>query len=422
MRRGFSTIALTWALACIASYQIACAEQDSVGLEGANTTGEQTDVATNQHMPCIEGREMCAEKQQGCRQDPTTFEETCFPCAEMEMPDESGACVRIDGTMLEHDFGSLTIEGGGEYNGVCQSWILNNPEELWVNAVEFSSQGFYHHSNWFFVPEGNHDYKDGNWYDCYNDGFEEITAALKGGVLFAQSTQVNREVQRFGKGVALRIPPYSRIIAATHLLNYTPNEVTTRLIMRLYTLDKGELEVKLTPFRLGYYPLDIPPNATSEFRTECNIDDAFLSADDKNLDMKVHYVLPHYHSLGADFRLGIHGGERDNETLFSLGAFGGDPFGKVFDPPVDLTGAKGLEFSCTFSNPRDEAVGWGIGDQEMCLMLGFAESTVAFDGSVQETTLLGPDENGIVQHAGPCNVTGFKFSQNKSGGIPNDTL
>ena len=392
----------------------------TVGCAGDDGIDSSSDTGAPQGLPCVDILESCTAKQQGCSRAPNSLEENCVPCGEMEMPNAEGRCELIGGVMHEYDFGELTLEGGGEYNGVCQSWILNNPEELWVNAVEFSSQGYYHHSNWFFVPEGTHNYEDGNWYNCYNEGFEEITAALKGGVLFAQSTQVNREVQRFGEGVALRIPPYSRIIAATHLLNYTPDEVKTSLVMRLYSLPLETVKVKLTPFRLGYYPLDIPANATSEFGGTCDIDEAFMGVEDKPLDMKLHYVLPHYHNLGHDFRLGIHGGDRDGETLFELGAFTADPFGKVFDPPIDLTGAKGLEFSCTFLNPRDESVGWGIGDQEMCLMLGFAESTIAFDGSVQENNVVGPDTDGVIQNTGTCNVAGFKFSQQKSGGKPTE--
>ena len=388
---------------------------------GCTSDGEPVDSAESQvaeRTLCVESVATCTARQQGCHVDPATSQEQCYACDEKEMPNSDGACEVIPGVVHEYNFGQIDVEAGGEYNGVCQSWILNNPEELWVNAVEFSSQGYYHHSNWFFVPEGNHNYKDGNWYDCYNDGFEEITAALKGGVLYAQSTQVDREVQQFAEGVAIRIPPYSRVIAATHLLNYTPEDVTTELVMRLYTLPVETVKVKLTPFRLTYFPLDIPGNATSEFGGSCDIDGAFQSVDDKPLDLKLHYVLPHYHNLGHDFRVGIHGGERDGETLFELGAFTADPFGKVFDPPIDLKGAKGLDFSCTFLNTRDESVGWGIGDQEMCLLLGFAESTVAFDGSVQENEVLGPDADGVVQNTGSCNVSGFKFSQEKSGGKP----
>jgi hypothetical protein len=415
LRSSTHLLSLLLTLTCLT---LGCQEEGSTSDATQPPNNDASGDVAVAIVPCIQSVQACGEKQQGCAVNATTGEEECQPCQDTEMPDAEGICEPIAGTMHAYDFGELTLEGGGEYNGVCQSWILNNSEELWVNAVEFSSQGFYHHSNWFFIPEGTHDYKDGNWYDCYNEGFEEITTALKGGVLFAQSTQVNREVQRFGEGVALRIPPYARIIAATHLLNYTPDEVTTSLTLRLYTLATDKVKVKLTPFRLSYFPLDIPPKATSEFAASCDIDAAFQNAGKKPLDMKLHYVLPHYHTLGHNFRIGINGGERDGETLYELGTFTADPFGKVFDPPIDLAGAKGLDFSCTFLNPRDEAVGWGIGDQEMCLMLGFAESTIAFDASVQENEVVGPDADGVVQNTGSCGVAGFPFSQQKPGGTP----
>jgi hypothetical protein len=379
--------------------------------------GEITEPGPTE-VACTDSIQICAQKQQACVADGATLEERCEPCADKELPNAEGACEPIGGEMQEHNFGEIILEAGAEHDGVCQSWILGNETELWVNAVEFSSQGFYHHSNWFFIQEGIHDYKDGTWFDCYDEGFQEVTTALKGGVLYAQSTQVDREVQSFADGAAVRIPPYSRVIAATHLLNYTPEEVTTSLTLRLYTIALEDVKVKLTPFRLTYFGLDIPAKSTAEFGSDCDLETMFQAVDDKALDIKLHYVLPHYHGLGHGFRLGIYGGDRDGETLYELGTFTSDPFGKLFDPPVDLTGATGLSFSCTYLNPWDKDVGWGIGDQEMCVMLGFAESTVAFDASVQEGESLGPDSDGIIQNTGECNAAGFKFSQEKPGGVP----
>jgi len=56
--------------------------------------------------------------------------------------------------------------------------------------------------------------------------------------------------------------------------------------------------------------------------------------------------------------------------------YDGQPDGKTFDPPIDVAaaGASGLSLTCAFDNPRDVAVCWGIGDQEMCVMLGFKKS------------------------------------------------
>src|SRR5262245_21719733 len=72
---------------------------------------------------------------------------------------ESGPCE--GGCTLDHDFGRQMITSGQEVDGLCQSWTLGNETELWVNKVVFTNDGGYHHSNWFFVPEGTYDVPDG---------------------------------------------------------------------------------------------------------------------------------------------------------------------------------------------------------------------------------------------------------------------
>ena len=39
--------------------------------------------------------------------------------------------------------------------------------------------------------------------------------------------------------------------------------------------------------------------------------------------------------------------------------------GRAFDPPVDLAGSDGLRFRCSFENPRDKEVRWGIENLEI---------------------------------------------------------
>lgn len=351
----------------------------------------------------------CQTRQQGCVIDATTDTAVCQACPAGAYPSGAGAaCVPLSGASQVHDFGELTLAAGEEIGSLCQTWVLNNDTEIWVNAVEMGNTGYYHHSNWFFVPEDYKGWTTDNWRDCYSDGFSEIDAALAGGVLYAQSTQVRQEVQKFAAGAAVRIPPRSRIIGATHLLNFNPEPVSTRLELTLWTMPRDEVEVALVPFQLVYGDLAIPPQQRSVVRSSCDLNSAFSNLFDRPLELKLHYALPHYHALGDAFSLSIVGGPRDGEVLVDLGAYNdAEPFGFVFDPPIDLAGADGLAFSCGFDNPRDEVVTWGIGDQEMCEMLGFMESPMAFSAQVSETTTI--DEGAIVEHAGPCNVLAFPF-------------
>ena len=236
-------------------------------------------------------------------------------------------------------------------------------------------------------------------------------------MIFAQSTQVRQELQRFPEGVAVRIPPYSRIIGATHILNVLPETLTTTSSFNLYVIEEEAVKVPLSPFRLTYSDLAIAPQSQSAAEGACDIAERYEALKVGDFDLKLYYALPHFHNLGTGFELSVYGGPRDGEMIFEQGGYGLDPFGRMFDPPVDLSEAKGLRSRCVYDNPRPEAVGWGIGDQEMCVMLGFADSPLAFAASVNETS--DTDTSGdIPVTRGDCSVTAFPFSQTKEGGQP----
>lgn len=359
---------------------------------------------------CAEILADCLTRQRTCVIDEAKDEAVCRACPVGQFPARpDGTCTPLVGTRLLHDFGEQTIEPGQEIGSLCQSWVLDNDEELWVNAVEMDNDGAYHHSNWFFVPEDHMGWPTTPWIDCYADGFHEIDAALAGGVLYAQSTQVKQELQKFQPGAAVRIPPRSRIITVTHLLNYRPEPVTTGLRLAIYTLPRADVVTPLTPAQLIYGALAIPPEATSWFGATCDLATSYARLfDGAPLDIKVHYVLPHYHDLGAGFDLTIVGGPRDGERIVDLGAYSSDPFGFAFDPPIDLAGANGLRFGCTFDNPRDEVVRWGIGDQEMCEALLFLESPMAFSAGVNKTESE-TTEGDVRVFSGACGVAAFGF-------------
>lgn len=160
----------------------------------------------------------CVGKQQACVADAAGAR--CEACADGQYAAASGACEAIGGAALAHDFAPFTTKPGEEILGLCQSWTINNPTEMWVNAVQLDQDVASHHSNWTFVPDDQFTGTDGVWM-CQDRKYSQLTAALAGGVLYAQSTQATHEVQRFPNGAAVRVPPYSRIIGDVHLLNTT---------------------------------------------------------------------------------------------------------------------------------------------------------------------------------------------------------
>lgn len=311
----------------------------------------------------------------------------------------------VESVTITHAFGPQVLEpapGSGSETTPCVSWTLDNEEPVYVQAVTLSNLGYYHHSNWTVVPDTEFDGPDGYW-KCSDRNYTELDAASKGTVLFAQSTQSWVEEQRMGLGHVIKLPPHSRIIGGVHLLNVAPREVETSLYMSLELIHPRHVNSVLTPFRMSYTELNIPAQTEARFTGDCmGMREAYENRTGHEFDVKLHYALPHYHYLGNHFSLRVEGGPQDGEELYSIDGFNGEANGRVYDPPIDLSGADGLSFTCGYDNWRDESVGWGIGDQEMCVMLGLAESDAIMENNVNGGTMAVGENGGIVEFEGDC--------------------
>jgi hypothetical protein len=319
----------------------------------------------------------------------------------------------------EQDVSTITVPAGFEDEDTCQSWTLNNPTELWVHSITQHNDGAYHHANWFFVPDDQFQLPDGSW-PCTANNFGELVAALEGGFLFALSTQSLEETQTLPDGAAIRIPPYSRVIGSSHFLNASDADITTTMHLRMETIPPPQVAAKLAPARIQYHDLHLDPNARSAFTTECALDTEYTKwVHDMPFRYTLYYVLVHYHTLGLYQQLEILGGPRDGEVIMRHDGYG-DNAGHAIDPPLDLAaaGARGVRLTCGYDNPRSVPVGWGIGDQEMCVMALQAATEIGWDGDVADGTgaMVGTAPDGEIRYQGACGINSFPWDFTKEGG------
>jgi hypothetical protein len=301
------------------------------------------------------------------------------------------------------DFGPYSLAPGQETNGQCVSATLDNDESLYINSVELTTAIGFHHSNWFWVPETKFPGDDGTW-RCRDRDFDEAIAGLEGGVLFAQSTQAQHEVQQFGEGIAIVIPPRSRIVAGTHLLNAgdEPREVPLSITITPI----AEPRITLAGMAFQNQGISIPPHRKSRFTMECPLDIAHRNVLSRPVDYNFHYVLPHYHDLGTGITLDAIRPDGSEVRIFDNPSVVGDALGRALDPAFSMSGFERLRFSCNFDNPRDQAVGWGNGGGEMCIFLAFTDSTfnvtggqLSFGSPVQEI-----DHGDVIEYFHECGV------------------
>jgi hypothetical protein len=312
----------------------------------------------------------------------------------------------VPGTPLSHDFPAQTVAAGEERLGECRSWTLHNDEEVWVNAVELVQTESSHHTNFVFVPDDRYPGPDGIW-TCADRAYEFYTAISAGGVLFAQPTQSAADTQRFAPGSAIRLPPYTRIVSDIHLLNAGSRPVTGQAQLTLYTLAAAEVSVKLKAFHVEYDALDIPPQTNARFTATCRIASDFAATTGRTFAPKLHYLMPHTHTLATGFFAGVLGGARDGATLLDATTYDTINRGRSFDPPFDMGDADGFVFGCQYANPRAERVTWGFGRGEMCELFGFADTAAFFQSRVKTGAPAG--EDGVVQlFTGTCENVVFR--------------
>jgi len=321
-----------------------------------------------------------------------------------ESSSSTGEPVPTDTATIVHSFGVVDL-APLEETEPCMQWTLDNEQPLYLQTVRLTNDGGSHHSNWFIVPENAFPGEDG-YYECGSRGFTEIEAAVRGTVLFAQSTQSRLDEQRLPDGVVIKVPPRHKVVAGGHFLNLADAPYSTELRMTLELIHPRNVEVVTAPFRLSYTDLEIPPGRESHFTGDCNFASAYEGSAGKPLDLKLYYVTPHYHYLGNYFDLTVSGGPQDGTSVFRFDGFNAGSNGKAFDPPIDLTGADGFRFTCGYDNWRDQTVGWGIGDQEMCVLLGLADSAMLMDGTVPTGSIVG-EQDGVVMNEGGCQVIGL---------------
>ena len=304
-----------------------------------------------------------------------------------------------------YPFGPFTVQPNQEISDQCVQITLNNDDVMYVNAVELDTGGpGFHHSNWMFVPASNpatgaigpFDGSDGT-FTCRDRGFDQEVAALKGGVVFAQSTQAQHDIQKFPAGAVIQIPAHSKLVSTIHLLN--PSDTVDHLapVITLTPILEKDVTTKLAGVSFEDHALGLPPNMNSSFTVDCDLQPQWdiLRAQGAVTapapDFHLYYALAHYHVLGTGLTIdALPSDESTTENVFETTSQIGDALGGTLDPPFAMNGRSHLRFTCEYYNSTASTVGWGIGDQEMCVFLAFSDSAYVWAGGALDDDPPGP--------------------------------
>lgn len=311
----------------------------------------------------------------------------------------------IDAPVRSFDFGPFTVQAGEEVEDDCVQITLGNTEPVYVNQVELTTGPGFHHSNWLYVPEHIFAGEDGV-FRCDDRDYNEAIAAVFGGVLFAQSTQAPHEIQQFPPGVAVKLPPRTKIVAQLHLLNATEAAIDLAPNITITSIPEADVATQLAGVSFQNQSLALPPMKASRFTVECDIGTRHRALFGRAPDFNLYYGLAHYHELGTGLAIEAVRADGTATTVYSTANNVGDVLGGPIAPAFSMVGYEKLRFYCDFYNPRSETVRWGIGDQEMCVFLAFSDSPYHWAGGennrgapMNETTV-----GNAVHYENPCAV------------------
>jgi hypothetical protein len=153
------------------------------------------------------------------------------------------------------------------------------------------------------------------------------------------------------------------VVARMHYLNASAEPMTVAPKYEWFTVDEASIQNLLGPFIWVFKNFEIPPKSELTVTGGCRMP----------AQMNLVSVLPHMHALGTAFTADFLGGPLDGQRF--LNSTGYDPENGVwtqYRPAIDLSQGEGARFSCTWNNTYDKTIVEGIGDNEMCMMFGYA--------------------------------------------------
>ncbi len=192
----------------------------------------------------------------------------------------------------------------------------------------------------------------------------EADDVLHGGsVLFGSTTQLaGTEWRVFPDGMGYPIEDDAEIVLRMHYLNATAEPITLAPRYEWFTIDEAKVTHLLGPFIWQYENFHIPPHSELTVTADCPIPRPTFMVD----------LMPHMHKLATRFYASFYGGEHGGEIFLDTPGFNPDGLIRSFDPALDFTGADGFTFSCTWNNTFDKEIVEGTGDNEMCMLFGYA--------------------------------------------------
>lgn len=151
-------------------------------------------------------------------------------------------------------------------------------------------------------------------------------------------------------------PPALQVIHEVHYVNTTDQPITLYSYINAYTIDPADVEARIWGGQVRDETISIPAGETATEWTRCEM----------NEDVEVIFLAGHMHEKGTRFTVKPWDGAEAGALFFDNDDWH-NPKITQYDPPLVVPAGTGFEYACTWENPTDAEVNYGLeSTDEMC--------------------------------------------------------
>ncbi len=241
---------------------------------------------------------------------------------------------------------------------LCQVYKIPIEEMAHVSWVRFNQNEGTHHmtlSTLGMGPSG----LDYGAYDC-NDLYGD-SSLMQDQIMFFGAQGDAAGEMRLPEGVVASLPATIDIIHEVHYVNPTDQDVEIYSQVNGYTVPADDDNESIWGGQTRDENIFIPAAQGGEPAVHTEWSRCVF-----NEDVEVHFLAAHQHALGTSFTVAPFDGSDVGEVFYTNGDWH-NPNITQFDPPLVIPAGEGFEWSCTWTNPEEREVVYGLDStDEMC--------------------------------------------------------
>ena len=275
----------------------------------------------------------------GCTGTPKDSAEQLVPLLEPPPPEE--------GFQLAMDY---TVEAYTEA-WKCAVYRLETESISYVNSLHFQQNYGMHHMtiNTKGIIGGQ---LEPGLYDCAPFFEEQMDSTM---MIFGTQGDEDGWL-RLPEGVAASVPAGIDIIHEIHYVNTTESPIDLYSRVNAYTIPPEDREEGIWGGNVRDENIHIPANSQHTEWTRCIM----------NRDIDVLFLAGHMHQLGVEFSIRLFDGQTSGD-IFYLNDDWHNPKITQYEEPIHVAAGTGFEYACTWNNPKDVDISYGLtSDDEMC--------------------------------------------------------